>query len=150
MEREDQVLVTDWRGPVLNRSRITIWNVDLHRRGLATRRYNVALPQNREVECLKFSPQGDRIAWVLHEDQTSEMPRILHYVFPHVAVATRHLVSVYVSLTDGSEMHRLGYIEITNKQNEEFDEPVQNIQWLPSGKRLSFLYRNRLYTVAAE
>lgn len=51
---------------------------------------------------------------------------------------------VYVSRVDGTQMQEIGSAPTPEEANQDVE-----IKWLPGGKRLSFVYKNVLYTVSA-
>jgi hypothetical protein len=47
-------------------------------------------------------------------------------------------------------MHLIGHVDRPAKQVHWWEKTLDGLQWLPNGKKLSFIYLDRLYVVAAE
>src|SRR5579871_312136 len=56
--------------------------------------------------------------------------------------------SLFVCRVDGSEMHEVGTRQ--EEVNPNVVLALEDLRWLPSGKRLSFFYKDTLYTVPAD
>ena len=76
------------------------------------------------------SHSGQRVAWECQPRKPS--PR-----------KGKVLRSIWVSRVDGRQMHHVGSIE-----HDKYDG-IYNLQWLPSGRQLSFEYQKALYVVSA-
>lgn len=95
-----------------------------------------------------LSPRGDRLAcWGLVE-RTNATQEWLHRFLPSIKPRVELRGELWVcDLTDG-HWHEIGHI-VTEPTEEETHFHVR-FQWLPGGKRLSFQYKDALYTVPAD
>lgn len=94
-------------------------------------KYTVELPSGQAVCAMKFSPSGDKVAWVL------------------IDTRSRSTVSLWISELRGRGLHPLGEIRYADKNQMPYNG-IWELQWLPDGKRLSFLYQDALWTVPAQ
>jgi hypothetical protein len=103
--------------------------------------FTIHPPNGARVDEIVLSAQGNRLAWRLHFLRTSPSEN------GSKPTAT---VELWVSNLDGSDMRQVGYVDVEpNNQRWNEDFPVQ-VLWLPSGERLSFLYKKAVYTVPIE
>lgn len=144
---EHHCLVSNWRDDVdAPQSSIHIFDLNLAAGGMPVHTYTVHFPSGTKVAELVFTPQGDRIAWLLQRDYIPLEARWLHRMFPAFRVARHTLESIWVSRIDGSDMHEIGFEE--THPRPEVGTEIRGIYWLPGGKRLGFLF-NEFWTVPA-
>ena len=72
-------------------------------------------------------------------NHASWIDRLRHRLDPSTPLHTEREDEIWVSGLDGSQMTEIG----------SDSRPLFQLQWLPGGKQLSFLYREGLYTVPA-
>ena len=99
-------------------------------------RYQVNLPEGTSSDHMIISPHGDRLAWHLTVRRTTWIDALIHRILPSKPLRSDDRQEIWVSNLDGSHMTRIGY-----------NSNLFQVQWLPGGKQLSFLYRDGLYTV---
>lgn len=107
--------------------KVTITTIALRDRPPTVHEYPVNLPNGVSVRSMQFSPHGDRIAWWLEEKHN-----------PGV-------VTLWISDLNGHGLRELGEIGI--EPSERCPLTLCSLEWLPDGKRLSFLYQDALWTV---
>jgi len=91
-----------------------------------------------------LSPHADRVAWVFHQRYLSPLLVLSKRVgLPFNAEAIEE-TTIYVSRIDGTEMREIGTAPSPTDASQDVE-----IKWMPSGKRLSFVYKNVLYTISA-
>ena len=121
--------------------------------GKVLQEYNIPVPKHSEDFAYYVSPQGDKIAWqitMLLPDRAGEW---LQKYLPFLKIQPRDLkrTELWVCNLDGTDMHEIGYLSrpIDQEEREESlpDRLLPDIWWLPDGKRLSFGYDSKLYTV---
>lgn len=115
-------------------------------------------PANAFIEQAILSPTGEHIAWVL-DVRLKQIPLSSDMIkkdsiFTDMAIMSSGRKSVqawvvtrtiWLSRSDGMKLHSLGRVET---YTEAVSQPKElAIAWLPSGKKLSFVYRNMLYTI---
>ncbi len=133
----------------------------------------VAMPSPGIINTALFSPQGDRIAWLLQTTYTPPFAKYLHRFLPMVKLQSRSVASVWVSRRDGTQMHEIGHIDVRNYNDPIYyssfmpsggqsgasalaspnilDTPEElSLRWMPDGKHLSFFLKDRLWKVAAD
>ena len=95
-----------------------------------------------------FSPCADRVAWLFATRQQFPLDVLMHRWFPRHAAPEQRQQELWISRADGSDMRRVGDI-ITNspdpKRLPADDVEIEQMQWLPNGKQISFLYDHSLY-----
>lgn len=84
----------------------------------------IPIPPGKEMTDLVVSPRGDRLLIVMRN------------------IAARKVESMWVCGTDGKRMHELGRI-LKQSASGEISRPT----WLPDGKSVSFLYKDKLWKV---
>jgi hypothetical protein len=102
----------------------------LHGNAEPTRRFSIPLPGDAVAREAVFSPQADRIAWKLEREDRNHSLRE---------------VGIWTCRTDGSGLQEVGHWLIASS-DASHPEP-EHIRWLPSGRGLSFDYRDELYTI---
>lgn len=88
-----------------------------------------------------MAPTGDRLAWLIFFQQ--KWPHVeWQREFPFVRSETRYLASLWVSGLDGSDLREIGHLGA--------GEDLRRIAWTPDGRRLSYVYRDTLWTVPVD
>lgn len=114
----------NWNAPT---RQADIYAFGLDKPVAAARKYSVRLPLKAGY-AVELSPQGDQLAWLIHYEQ-----------------GAKDIVELWVSRTDGSGMRGIGFAEVVPGRN--YTKPYF-VQWLPGGKRLSFVCQDMVYSVA--
>jgi len=120
--------------------------IGAHVTGLKTR--HITLPPHAYIEDIVLSPQGDRIAWLLSMRGGPDWLLQLQRRIPRVHLQAERVEGVWISRIDGAEMHEISRREVDTKHR--FPPRLDQLQWVPGSKRLSFMYQDALYTVPAE
>jgi hypothetical protein len=101
----------------------------------------VTFPKPWRLETAQFSPDGRRIAWFLTASATSRQHG-------------QKRISLWISDLNGRHFHELGSLPYPNSLKptstdwlQELTFEPRELRWLPSGKRLSFVYKNALWTL---
>jgi hypothetical protein len=94
--------------------------------GVTTGTATITLPPGAAVEGIAYSPQGDRIAWMLRRPGAQ--------------------AALWVCRIDGTAWREIGALPSSKTHGP--DEDPTSMRWLPSGKGISFLYRSALWTVS--
>jgi hypothetical protein len=109
----------------------------------------IRLPQGEHypTEDVELSPPGDRLAWLIHiMAEPSLVQRMLSRWMPWLEA--RSHIELRTTKLDGSDVNRIGYIELHYLQPYEDDYAGPGgLRWLPDGRRLSFVYQGGLWTV---
>jgi hypothetical protein len=100
-------------------------------------RWTVSLPNTIEREEMQIAPDGQHLAWILFQPTKSK---------------EFHEARVCISRMDGSQMREIGHMNVLplddgGSISADVDSYPHRLKWLPDGNRLSFLYKNALYTV---
>jgi hypothetical protein len=110
---------------------------------LTLRRYSVSVPEElHQGESKVFlSPQGDRLAWLcFFKRKIPELIRVQR--FPFFITEPQFTTAVLVSRLDGSELRLIGRLRP--------GDDIRNVAWTPSGRQLSFIHGNSLWTVPVD
>ncbi len=105
-------------------------------------------PRDRKIIDIVQSNEGNQLAWLLVSVRTPLMAKWLRLLYPRYAVPPHTYIEMWLSRLDGSDMREVGYI-VAEGDADEAEQP-DNLRWLPSDKKISFLYKEALWTVAAE
>lgn len=107
------------------------------------RRYSVSVPEElQQGESKVFlSPRGDRLAWLCFvKRKIPELIRVRR--FPFFMTEPRFTTAVLVSRLDGSELRLIGRLRP--------GDDIRSVAWTPSGRQLSFIHANSLWTVPVD
>ena len=114
------------------------------------------LPKDATVVACKLSLQQNT-AYHLDCSRTSTALTWLHRLLPTFTSTPRHTEELWVSRAEGGGMHEIGHVPIPMDATGQTVSPpdgleyfLDDIQWLPDGKHVSFVYRGMLYVVPAE
>lgn len=106
-----------------------------------------------------LSPDEDKLAWRLQSSYVkwiggSHIGPLLHkwHLCPPPTVEATS--AIWISNLDGSQMHQVTpdfFVEsLTASSKSRLTEYPRNLHWIPSSKRISFDYKNVVYTIPAE
>jgi hypothetical protein len=113
-----------------------------------THEYRVPVPWYTLDGYVALSPHGDRLLWVLQRDRP---PLGIGVLGDWAASNLRHPVAqadeIWVSGVDGADLHEVGRTPYRNGNRGAY---LCSCQWLPDGKRISFVYNHTLYVVPAD
>jgi hypothetical protein len=108
--------------------------------------FRLSAPPNAKIHEMEFSPSGDRVAWLVEQEQASPLTTLLGRWIPRLNTIPRTKMSLWICRLDGSQMHEIGYVPLISE-----DSPMpENLDWLPDGQRISFTSKGALYTVSAD
>lgn len=99
------------------------------------RTFIVRLPKGTEVREALVTNEGKRVVYRLHCPGKK-------------TGAENGYCDLWVSRTDGSHLHELGYVP--DHEGDEGPFAWLSFQWLPDGRHLSFVYSNALYKIAVD
>lgn len=110
---------------------ISVWSL---RQAQPLHRYAISLPG--WVQEVTVSPNGERAAWLL--------TKVL-------GAGARASVSLWASGVDGSGLHRIGDVRVRARLgNSPLADFASQLHWVPGDEKVSFLYGDALWTVAAD
>ncbi|MCW3054461.1 MAG: hypothetical protein JWN14_3631 [Chthonomonadales bacterium] len=104
------------------------------------------LPSDAQVEALVYSPQGDRLAWIMTRSRPSSLS-FLHRLLPHFNPLPIRTTSLWVSGAMGENLHEIGHIPVRSGGRQFY--LIDYVRWQPDEKTLSFVSKDVLYTVPA-
>jgi hypothetical protein len=91
---------------------------------------------------MSLSSDGKRIAWMLkHTITPSSIQMLLHRFLPKFSSPSIDRVEVWISDLEGHGMQKIGSMDTVTL------DPIGGIQWLPGGRQLGFVYKQKLYTI---
>ena len=94
--------------------------------------FPIAIPPHDRLAELQFSPEAKRIAW-LDKPETGQETS---------TTSVSNIWSLWVSNLDGSRKQEISRLEV-----EDGVEAPRLLKWLPSGNRLSFVFKGALWTI---
>jgi len=121
---------------------LSVWSLHAQK---PLRQFTIHLPG--PALYVKVSPQGDRVAWLVQRQNTSSVFERLQRMISAWKGGEHESLAVYVSQLDGSHLHEIGRLDSNVKPT---DNLLEKMQWLPGGKRLSFIANDALWTVMVE
>jgi len=114
------------------------------------KKHPMTLPAGAQVQATYVSPQQHLILYDLVIPQTSPTLTWLHRLIPGFAITPTRSEALWVSRADGLGMHEIGHEPYTMLSQYSLTDRLEEIQWLPNGKQVSFAYQGKLYIVSAE
>jgi hypothetical protein len=84
----------------------------------------------------------------LHRTQTPVVLTWLHRFFPSVPVKPTVSQGLWVCRAGTPQVREVGHIPMSTKNfNTITGDPIEQVEMLPDGRQISFIYRNVLYVV---
>ncbi len=102
----------------------------------------IHLPKADKLDRLMLSPQGDRVCWLGISEQLSYFDKLISRVFPRYHPSPRMELTVYIHNLPLGHTRRLA-----GQSSLAGDNDIRNLEWTPSGKRLSLEYQGSLWTI---
>jgi hypothetical protein len=132
----DTALVRGWDG-VIHTPDFPLYEVSVDGRKPIVRSRVVKFPNEEYPDPLQLSPQRDRLAWIVYD-------------------GSKESAELRISKPDGTEFRSIGaffYPRSTGSSAPRVGPPVYlptEFRWTADGKRISFLFKSILYTVAVQ
>lgn len=140
-------LIFSWDTMAPIQSKIDFFEYKLGDKLEPVRTATVRFPRGAQLLNHKVSPDGSRVAWLFRQFREPAFPRILSRLRPYLGIEGKMADSLWVSAFDGSGMHEVGYLPATKAgQTPE----IEDLQWLPGGKQISFRYRDVVWTISPD
>jgi hypothetical protein len=111
-----------------------------------TRKYVIQLPDGWQLKDAAFSPDRNRIAWLVEDNESSR------------GAHARSVFHLWISHIDGTHAHELGSApsppeskgaQLYHSFHGEWSRP-NRIVWLPSGKGIAFNYEDAIWLVSVK
>ena len=140
--------------PDVNFPSASLIELSLDERPKVIRTYSPANPHHADMGVLALSPRGDRLLWgMLCAEKPSALEVRLHRFLPGLRGEASVVERGWVSHLDGSDMKEIGYYTIPGATSSKAfaNEPwILDPKWTPDGKRISFLFKDRIMTVPVD
>jgi hypothetical protein len=116
------------------------------------------LPGASALFQVRISRQETALLYHVQIVRSAPLRRWLHRLLPAIALTPVTMEEIWVSRPDGTGMHVIGHVPAkldadgaVHDYNDTDEKGVlENLQWLPDGKHVSFVYTGALYVVPAE
>ena len=122
---------------------------DGHNAPRPVRTHFVKLPEGARLVRADLSSQEQSICYQLQTVRTEPLLAWLHRIIPKIGVKPVLTEGLWISRADGQGMREIGHVDGWNDTHTESEDQLKDIQWLPSGKQVSFVYHNTLYIAPA-
>lgn len=110
------------------------------------RKFSASLPPRASIQTAALSPQGNRLAWILWIDP---LPGAANRGQAKERHSSSAQVGIWVCHADGSRMREIGRLPVDeNRMSESFT--LDELNWLPDDKRVSFVYRGTFYAIRTD
>ena len=109
----------------------------------------IRLPEGVEFEEGAASPPQKFVFYNAHKTRTNALLSWMHRILPKFDPKPTAALGLWGSRDDGSSLHEIGHIPVPLDANGNPRDWLTDLQWLPDGKEISFVYRGTLYRVAA-
>ncbi len=116
-----------------------LWEYDLEGKKTVPEKHPLAFPSACALYEVEGSPDGRHIAYLVQESRDSLITRLLDRVRPRQNDSTK-TIALWVSRTDGSDLHRVGYERVTE---------AAGLHWSPDCKKLGIFLDDNFYVVPA-
>jgi hypothetical protein len=94
---------------------------------------------------LRFSASADQVCWLVAQREPAPMlAKWLHGIVPSMSADQRKVAGVFVGDLNGRYLSEVG---ITERVAPDYEVPLDQLAWTPDGHRISFIFKNVLYTV---
>lgn len=139
----------------INVPRMSLVEVSLEKPGSTVHTYSPAVPAGAGIGYIVVSPQGDRIFWgALCGAKASPLVARIHRWLKFVPAGDSVIERGWVSRLDGSGMKEIGFYALPAAALSPSSSAqvawINNPKWTPDGKRISFVYRDRIMTIPAD
>jgi hypothetical protein len=128
-------------GSDFGQTRVRFWKIDLARPDLAPEPFQIAPPGNRNVWCIDYSRETNRLAWLLGDGDYSQDS--INPLRPRPPA-----LELWVSRLDGKEMKLVGIVE--DPERSQSKTAAGPCRWSPNGKQIGFAFRRNLYIVKVD
>jgi hypothetical protein len=129
-------------------SKAEISELDLQSNDRLLNHVAVTVPAYGMLQNMSIAPTGDHIAWVYRHDYVPPLAGLLHRLWPSYVIRPQSKTSLWISRSDGSHFHELGYVDTRTTADDALD--LHPLQWLPDGKTLSFDHEGALWTLSCD
>lgn len=89
-------------------------------------------------------PASDAIIYHVRTTRRAKLLEMLHHIIPAIPGKPEVSEGLWVSHTDGTGMHQVGLVR------GEATTCLEDVELVPGGKHLSFVYHGTLYVIAAD
>ncbi len=114
----------------------------------------VRLPVGAVLLNSEVSPQQGRVLYHLYIVRENSLAALLKRVSPKFVVKPAVTEEIWFSRANETQMHKIGEIlrpsDGYTASDAEDPNQLRNVEWLPDGKQISFIYHGMLYIVSAE
>lgn len=113
--------------------------------------YSLLLPEGAELRLASISPQHQVMLYYFRMSRTSAFRKLLHRFRPKVEMEPVVTDELWYSRVDGSGMTEIGqFPDDASDASQSKEQPWEwDVEWLPGGKQISFVYRHTLYVLPA-
>lgn len=110
--------------------------------------HSITLPFTAEIGASALSPAGDQVAFVLTNRTVASGPIALIYSL--LRRTPDPVMSLWVARLDGTGLRSLGSETLRPDRVTGTEYGLWGLKWLPGGKRVSFSFRDSLWTAPVD
>jgi hypothetical protein len=145
-------LTADRRAVVMIRQPMSYWGgemAEIDVRTGKTRKAAVSVPANMGAMGVSLSPDGTRLAMTLYSHDQSSGYRLLGPLLSGFGIRDQRTAFLRVIEADGKSGADLGTLYWTADRSRWRRGGPWHLKWTSNSRRLSFSYRNQIYTIPA-
>jgi hypothetical protein len=145
-------LTPDRRAVVMVRQPMSYWGgemAEIDLRTGRTKKATVPLPGNMGALGVALSPDGTRLAMTLWSHEPSSGYRLLGPLLNGFGIRDQRTASLRVVEADGKSGADVGTLFWTADRSRWRRGGLWHLKWTPDSRRISFAYRDQIYTVPA-
>jgi hypothetical protein len=112
--------------------------------------YAIPMPEGADVDDVEVSPDNQWVLYAVAYERIPPLLKLLHRFLPSIAMKPILVKSLWISRTDGDDMHEIGYIEFKDRESLDNNRNWYQLHWLSDSKHIGFIHERSVYTIAVD